>query len=676
MPLALPDLDSLAWTDLVEEARSTIASSRLEWTDFNVSDPGVTIVELLAWLVEQRGYRLNRVPERHRRKFLSLVGVVAGPPRAARAVVGATLDRGWAPVALPAGSALAAETAGGDVRFVTDADALATSTAVVALATADAAGAQDLTPAWRGGRPVAPWGDDPAAGAALLVGLDPPPPPGSPFALWLELGDGAAAGRATREALVEEGEEHLRECGGPAPSWVSPERHHSVRVEWQVHTAAGWTTLDAARAEVADGTRGLSLAGMVRVTPPAELVALPVAGVACHLRARLVAGRPDVAPRLHGLVANAVAATQVSAEHRDREIGFGTGLPGQSIALEGTAVADGAVAVTVGAEGWRTRPDLDGSGRDDRHLALDVAARVLVAGDGRRGRTIPRGSRVGASYRVTEGALGNVAGGLRWRLLDRPPAPPEIVPACPFGASGGADAETTASAARRAAEELWAHERLVELAEEADAATLDAVDRAAVRARRAPARAVTVLDHERLALAVPGTDVRRARAFAAIDPALPCAEAEGTVTLIIVPSLPLVRPAPSACLLRAVSGFLARRRLVGTRLLVVGPTYVEVGVGARVAVRPRRSPEEVVDAVGEALRRHLHPLTGGPAGTGWPFGRDVRASELVQVVDAVDGVDHVVALEVTGPGATACGDVCIAPTALPWLDEPRVEADV
>lgn len=677
MPLALPDLDSLVWEEMVDEARATMASTRLEWTDFNVHDPGVTIIELLAWLVEQRGYRLNRVPERHRRKFLALVGVAPEPPRAARAVVSATLDGAWAPIVLPAGSAMVARTDGGDLRFVTDAGVLATSTRVTALATTGGPGARDLTAAWRGGRPIAPLGDDPSVDAALLIGFDPPPPAGSPFSMWLELGDGAAAARRTHEALFEEATEQMHACGGRAPSWTSRLAHHSVRVEWQVYTADRWTTLDPARGEVDDRTRGLSLAGVVRITPPVDLVAQRVAGVDCHLRAVIVAGRHDAAPRLHGLVANAVPVRQVTAECRDRELGAGTGLPGQSMAIEGTAIADGAVLVTVGTdapEPWWARRDLDASGRDDRHVALDVAGRLLTAGDGRRGRVIPRGELVRASYRVTEGAVGNVLGGLPWRLLDRPPSPPDVTLTCPLGAWGGADAETTASAARRAAEILWAHERLVELAEEAEATTLDGLGPSRVRARRAPARAVTLLDYERLALAVPGTDVRRARAFAAVDPALPCAEAEGTVTVVILPGLPEERPAPSACLLRAASGFLARRRLVGTRLRVVGPTYVDVGVEARIVPRVRRDPAQVVEAVEKTLRDYLHPLAGGPDRTGWPFGRDVRASELVQVVDGVDGVDHVVALDVTGPGATACGDVCIAPAELPSLAESHVEA--
>src|SRR5690348_5382292 len=87
MPLPLPDLDTRRWADLVEEARAMIPRYAPRWTDHNVHDPGVTLIEMLAWLVEQDVYQLNRVPESHRRKFLALVGITPAPPQAATALL-------------------------------------------------------------------------------------------------------------------------------------------------------------------------------------------------------------------------------------------------------------------------------------------------------------------------------------------------------------------------------------------------------------------------------------------------------------------------------------------------------------------------------------------------------------------------------------------------------------
>src|SRR5688500_4967650 len=73
MPLPLPDLDDRSFADLVDEARSLIATYDPAWTDHNEADPGITLVELFAWLSEMLLYRANRVPDRHVRTFLRLL---------------------------------------------------------------------------------------------------------------------------------------------------------------------------------------------------------------------------------------------------------------------------------------------------------------------------------------------------------------------------------------------------------------------------------------------------------------------------------------------------------------------------------------------------------------------------------------------------------------------------
>jgi hypothetical protein len=73
MPLPLPNLDDRRWSDLVDEARALIPTFDPAWTDHNPSDPGITLIELFAWLAEMLIYRANRVPEAHVRTFLKLL---------------------------------------------------------------------------------------------------------------------------------------------------------------------------------------------------------------------------------------------------------------------------------------------------------------------------------------------------------------------------------------------------------------------------------------------------------------------------------------------------------------------------------------------------------------------------------------------------------------------------
>jgi Baseplate J-like protein len=75
MPIKIPTLDDRKYQDLLDEALARIPVHTPEWTNFNKSDPGVTLIELFAFMTETLLYRTNQIPERNRRKFLSLLGV-------------------------------------------------------------------------------------------------------------------------------------------------------------------------------------------------------------------------------------------------------------------------------------------------------------------------------------------------------------------------------------------------------------------------------------------------------------------------------------------------------------------------------------------------------------------------------------------------------------------------
>jgi hypothetical protein len=72
----VPSLDNRSFDDLVAEARRLLPVYDPGWTDHNPSDPGITLVELFAYLTEMLLYRLDRVTVENQRKFLKLL---AGP---------------------------------------------------------------------------------------------------------------------------------------------------------------------------------------------------------------------------------------------------------------------------------------------------------------------------------------------------------------------------------------------------------------------------------------------------------------------------------------------------------------------------------------------------------------------------------------------------------------------
>src|SRR5512142_428151 len=84
MPLPIPNLDDRTFQDLVDEAKRRIPRYCPSWTDHNVSDPGITLIELFAWMTEQYIYRLNQVPDKNYIAFLDLIGVRLAPAQPAR----------------------------------------------------------------------------------------------------------------------------------------------------------------------------------------------------------------------------------------------------------------------------------------------------------------------------------------------------------------------------------------------------------------------------------------------------------------------------------------------------------------------------------------------------------------------------------------------------------------
>lgn len=61
--------------ELRDQALRRIPVYSPEWTNLNASDPGVTMVELFAFLGENLLYRFNQIPEPLRLKFAALLSV-------------------------------------------------------------------------------------------------------------------------------------------------------------------------------------------------------------------------------------------------------------------------------------------------------------------------------------------------------------------------------------------------------------------------------------------------------------------------------------------------------------------------------------------------------------------------------------------------------------------------
>ena len=124
-----PKLDDRSFNDIVEEAISMIPRYSPEWTNHNPSDPGITLIELAAWMTDMLIYRLNQVPDKNYVAFLNLLGIKLRAPRAAKALVRFKLVEGGTKQRVPRGTQVSTPQATEEhtVTFETARDVVVTS---------------------------------------------------------------------------------------------------------------------------------------------------------------------------------------------------------------------------------------------------------------------------------------------------------------------------------------------------------------------------------------------------------------------------------------------------------------------------------------------------------------------------------------------------------------------
>jgi hypothetical protein len=150
------------------------------------------------------------------------------------------------------------------------------------------------------------------------------------------------------------------------------------------------------------------------------------------------------------------------------------------------------------------------------------------------------------------------------------------------------------------------------------------------------------------------------------------------VTVVIVPQSREPRPQPSLELRQQVHAYLTARTpgtLDPQQVAVIGPTYLPIGVAALVVPRVRGEAGSVGDRVRAALERFLHPLTGGPEGRGWEFGRDVFLSDMAAILEAVAGVDYVRQLDLLLDSAPVGTRVEVPPDRIVVAGPLRIEME-
>lgn len=314
MTLPLPDLDDKRFSQIAGEARALIPTKAREWTDHNVHDPGITFLELFAWLAEIEHYRLNRTSAASFARFLALVGLTPHPQQAAQVEILFEFSRLDAGVLVPARTRVSA-ISHEDVPFQTTRDLYLTAARLVKIVTRAGDGEIAQTRAERhdAGHYEA-FGPSPVSGDALELG----------FENWFDEEQGHL-GITLFEADLPERQPFAPDAKGFIPS---------ARIRWEYRTNGGWTELPV----IEDGTLHLSRSGELIFRKPATpplAVRDNDAGESRDLhwiRAVLAEGQYEIPPRIFTIATNTIRARQVETIVNE-DLGVGLGTPDQEVRL-------------------------------------------------------------------------------------------------------------------------------------------------------------------------------------------------------------------------------------------------------------------------------------------------------------------------------------------------------
>lgn len=659
-------LDDLEWQGMVDSIRRRIpAASGGNWTLHAPVDPGVTLLELYAALLEQRVFQLDQTPDALMRAALALLGETPRPTAVATTVMELT---GTPFQQVEDGTELRLSARTPRLVFTTGRprapeDPARRLTLLPLERLELAINGQDRTQDLLHGRLVRLFpADGKPAEARIVLWLRQtiPPPPVAPFGLLVEI----------------DAPSRIR------PSWdpeaVDARPPAGISWEYPVKAADGTLRLQPFP-RVEDGTGGLRRSGLVRLSIPAipadwhfEEGTNPegrrLFGYAVHLRVERATW--SAPPRLAGLAVNAVEARhrRITREHfltLDR-----LPLPGFEIALAelppNEAEKDHPPLETTiklelrervaGWKPWSPTADLAFHGPADRVFEVDRRLGVLRFGDGLTGRqpVLGPGPNVKVQYKVGGGPEGNLGRGLDW-------VGPEGVTAKNLvAARGGAEAQTLTGARDETAASL-----------------------------RRPTRCVLRRDFEELARTTPGVAIARARAAVGLHPDHPCRLVPGAVTVFIVPQVPreeeneelregafVAAPVVDPGALEMVRARLEAARLVTTELFVAPARYRPVSLLVAAEADPL-DPAALESRLEEHLRRFLDPLTGGADGDGWPFGELLRPSALLREAQEALGRDGEVSRIVIGldgkEPSEDCQEVKIDKHELVFLTDLRLE---
>jgi hypothetical protein len=689
MPLQIPLLDDRSYRELLDEALARIPVHTPEWNNFNKSDPGVTLIEIFAFLTENLLYRSNQIPERNRRKFLSLLGIGLTSATPARGLVTFANERGPLQTITLNGDL---EVLAGEVPFRTEQglDVLPIEARVFIKAPAPSP-SPEMEAYYR--QLYASYHQQALEGELRLYEAVPL----CKFAeKGVNLGSDSVDGALWIALLARKNEDRdavRRQIGGktmslgimPAlgefrrtlrPGGDSGEREKAPLL-YEIPVGGTLPEVPSRRQarylplETISPVNVLTEPAVVQIKlpdpeklrmwdnlDPLEMGAMdfPPALEDTDLNDRLVTwvrirSSAALEAKLSWVGINAAMVSQ-RARIVNENLPAGTGAPDQAAILSQKPVIAGSVRLKIVSNGqsepWEEIDDIScagpevpayGNGPTEggsdlrapvKAFMLDAEAGMIRFGDGLRGARPPYNAVIRADYDYSMGSQGNVN---KAAIAGSPALPGGIKVTNPVRTWGGADAETVADGEKQIARFLQHRDRLV-----------------------------TTEDFRTITPRTPGVEIGRVEVVPGFNPELVPnvpGDAPGAVTLMVIPTYDPVRPhapRPDRLFLNTICSYIDRRRLITTEVFLRGPDYKKIWVSIGIEVKAGWSVAQVREAVRERLQQFLSPLPEGASGNdsvadgasakgdaaasrqGWLLEKSVVALELLAEANRVEGV--------------------------------------
>ncbi|VVB84818.1 Baseplate J-like protein [uncultured archaeon] len=730
----IANLDDKNFDELVNEARSLLARYGSEWTDHNIHDPGITFLELFAWLAEMQIYQLNRVSDSNYLKFLKLMGfsqLDAGP-----ACLDITFDA-TGETTIAAGTQVSTSADSGKIVFETTEELNFIKARLKSiLTTADSKTVDNTRANEKEDIYYSAFGETAPVGAVLRLGFDKPLP------------------KKEIKLTVVLSEDDLPPTGSHAdePAIVIPE----VSVAWEYLEGGKWNPLVIKK----DLTLALTVSGRVVFDGPPGM---DKKDGMYWVRCRLKEGSYEIAPRINMIVLNTIQAMQVETITDEEP---GTGAPGMVVELSRKPLVRNAAFREDDVLDWpgllkQLRDEYSSGkpcpGKRIMEMLGDNVITLINEWEGEPGEDLKYEVIAGLNTMIRRkdlyesGSFKNIGlAGLTKKSLavrfafiqDFEPVNRFLIEASypgkiainrlgvrvqeknsgwddwyevdDFEFSGPDDTHYVSDPEKqeitfgnglngrcpsRSAKIRVSYKTTLEdkgnlskgqkwvtgdgitgtnLRASSGGKAAETPEHAKARAKRDCRniyRAITSQDYEQLALSTPGLRIARAKALSNYNPEFPCIAFPGTITIVIVPyTRQGVTPIPGEGFCETVLHHLDMHRLVTSGVYVVGPQYVKVSVKCSVHIKKGSSPVEVGKRVRNALMTFLDPQRGGADGKGWPFGRPVYPSEIYQRIEKEDGVDYALGVSLDADGKFRKGDaIVISPSGLVYSGEHQVE---